>query len=230
MLEIIGLSVEDAITIESLGGERIELIQAFSEGGLTPSYGTVKEVAQKVKIPVNVMVRPHSRSFNYSKYDLDVMREDARIIKDLGANNLVIGILDQDGLPDIKAMEYVLSSTDAKITFHRAFDECSDLLKALEILKSYDRVDTILTSGGPGKAQDNIEILKAVIENRGHINILVGSGVSNSNLEGLFSQLKNPNFHVGTAVRNGNYDDEINRDELSNTVSKYRSLNMHKLL
>lgn len=220
MLEIIAVTLEEAIQIEKWGGTQIELISGFAEGGLTPSYGLIERVMKNVKYPVNVMLRPHSRSFHYSSYDLDVMGEDAKIMESIGVKSVVVGILDQNGYPDIKAIEGILKGTNLQITFHRAFDETRDLFKSLEVLKSYERVKTILTSGGKGKAVDNIAILKKIIENRGSIEILLGSGVSYENIGILYHELKNPNFHVGTAVRQNHFNNEIDKEEVIKIIRK----------
>ncbi|HWQ07459.1 MAG TPA: copper homeostasis protein CutC, partial [Holophaga sp.] len=75
MLEVIALTPDEARLAESAGADRIELITAFGEGGLTPGIGLVKRTVAAVRIPVNVMVRPHSRSFRYSPEDLAAMQE-----------------------------------------------------------------------------------------------------------------------------------------------------------
>nr|SUY20301.1 copper homeostasis protein [Clostridioides difficile] len=62
MLEIIGMSVEDAKIIEDVVADRIELVSALTEGGLTPSFGLIESVVNSVKIPVNVMIRHHAKS------------------------------------------------------------------------------------------------------------------------------------------------------------------------
>lgn len=224
MLEIIAVTLEEVILIEKLGATQIELISGFAEGGLTPSYGIIEKALKGVNIPINVMLRPHSRSFTYSTYDLDVMQVDAMIMNNLGVKNIVVGVLDENGLPDLKALDYILKGTDLTITFHRAFDSSSDLLKSLEILKGYDRVKTILTSGGEGKAPDNLNMLKRIIENRGHINILVGSGVNIENMEDINKQLNNENYHIGTAVRNNHFNNKIFEDHLLNAVKTYNNL------
>lgn len=226
MLEIIALTLDEAIEIENLGGTQIELISGFAEGGLTPSCGLIEKVIKSVTFPVNVMLRPHSRSFHYSQYDLDVMKEDAKIMDKIGVKNVVLGILDEDGLPDLKSLEYVLRDTNLTMTYHRAFDESSNLLKSLEILKSFDRVKIILTSGGNGKAIDNLDILKRIIENSGSIEILVGSGVNVENMDILHDQLDISNFHVGTAVRGNYYNNKIYEEELLETVKKYKEINV----
>lgn len=224
MLEIIGVTLEEVIQIEKLGATQIELISGFAEGGLTPSYGLIEKSIKSSNIPVNVMLRPHSRSFTYSQYDLDVMQADAKIMYGLGVENVVVGVLDENGLPDLKALDYILEGTDLTITFHRAFDSSSDLLKSLEILKKYKRVKTILTSGGQGKAGDNLNILKKIIENRAHINILVGSGVNLENIEDINNELNNDNYHIGTAVRNNHFNNEICEEQLICAVKIYNGL------
>ncbi len=224
MLEIIAVTLEEVILIEKFGATQIELISGFAEGGLTPSYGIIEKSLKNAKIPINVMLRPHSRSFTYSKYDLDIMHADALIMYALGVKNIVVGILNESGLPDLKALDSILEGTDLTITFHRAFDSSSDILKSLEILKGYKRVKTILTSGGVGKAPDNLDMLKQVIANRGEINILIGSGVNLENMNDIQNILKNPNYHIGTAVRNNHFNNEISETQMLKAVGIYNQL------
>ena len=52
MLEVIGMNVEDCIAIEQAGANRIELVSALSEGGLTPSVGMIEQCFEAVSIPI----------------------------------------------------------------------------------------------------------------------------------------------------------------------------------
>lgn len=92
-LEIIATCIDDALTAEANGADRLELITAITEGGLTPGIGLVEQVAKSVSIPVFVMVRPHSRSFNYSKDDILTMAAEIRQIAASGASGVVLGAL-----------------------------------------------------------------------------------------------------------------------------------------
>lgn len=231
MLEIIAETIEDARIIEK-GGERIELVSSLSEGGLTPSYGMVKSVLLEVSIPVNVMIRPHSKSFNYSKEDIKVMKEDARIFQELGVKQVVLGMLDNEGLPDVAAMDEVLKDTTFNVTFHRAIDESSDVMKSLEILEDYNRVTHILTSGGPGKAMDNLEVLKEMVKTSKRLTIIAASGLSHGNLRAIENELEfekesidgelSFDFHVGTAVRGGSVKSPVKIEEVKSLVDIYR--------
>lgn len=232
MLEIIAETIEDARIIEKGGGERIELVSALSEGGLTPSFGMVKSILSEVSIPVNVMIRPHSKSFNYSKEDIKVMKEDARIFQEIGVKHVVLGMLDNEGLPDLTAMDEVLEDTTFNVTYHRAIDESSDVMKSLEKLEGYDRVTHILTSGGPGKAMDNLEVLKDMVKVSKRLTIIAASGLSHENLRAIENELefeKNRmdgegsfDLHVGTAVRGGSVKSPVNPSEVKSLVDIYR--------
>lgn len=223
MIEVIAESVGDALAIEAGGGQRIELVQSLAEGGLTPSVGLVAEVLSRVSIPVNVMLRPHARSFHYSREDIAVMQRDALAFQALGVRQVVLGILDEEGLPDLFAMEEVLQGTDLSVTFHRALDASSDLLKALERLADNPRVTHVLTSGGPGRAEENVAMLQAMVRRAGaSMTLIVGSGVSHVNLEALHQEVAwngeesgrilPVDFHVGTGVRKGCVDRPVQEE------------------
>ena len=192
MLEIIGMSVEDAKAIEYCGANRIELVSALTEGGLTPSFSMIEKVVNSVDIPVNVMIRNHARSFRYSEYDLEVMQKDIEIIKSLGANGVVLGLLD-----DNKKIDKVGSDID--VTFHKAIDE-TNVLESVNVLNRYDKITNILTAGGINNISDNTNNIKAMIENS-KANILLGGGLNFDNVKRIKELTQATDFHFGTAVR-----------------------------
>lgn len=51
-IEAIVLNEEDAKITEAYGANRLELVSAINAGGLTPSYGTIKQVVKSVQIPI----------------------------------------------------------------------------------------------------------------------------------------------------------------------------------
>lgn len=97
ILEVIAVDAADAQAAEQGGADRIELVSAMTEGGLTPSYGLIEQVVSKVSIPVYVMIRPHNRSFCYSADDLQVMTRDIHVARELGCAGIVIGALTHEG-------------------------------------------------------------------------------------------------------------------------------------
>lgn len=205
ILECIVENEKDAIQAEQLGINRLELVSAMSEGGLTPSYGTVKRVMEFVKIPVQVMLRPHSYSFEYNEFDWMSMKEDLQAFSDIGVKGIVFGCL-KNGEIDQCLLEKVIKEVpEFDITFHRAFDELNDQENGLEVLCQYSQhVGRILTSGGEASAyegKDKLQELIRIAEASSGPQILVGSGLNTGNIKELHSVLHAKEYHFGSGVR-----------------------------
>lgn len=220
MLEIIATTVEDAKRIEASGANRIELVSAFAEGGLTPSYGLIKKVVESVKIPVNVMIRPHARSFVYTNDELNVMREDIWIAKHLKSNGVVFGVLNKNNAICENSLYKLLEMCeDMDVTFHRAIDELADPVDGIKVLAKYSQINTVLTSGGKGDIMDNLSVIKQMIANAGATRVLVGGGLNLKNIEQIIAETKAPEYHFGTAIREKKSSfGEINEEKLASLV------------
>lgn len=218
MLEIIGMSVEDAKAIEYCGANRIELVSALTEGGLTPSFSMIEKVINSVNIPVNVMIRNHAKSFRYSGYDLEVMQKDIEIVKSLGANGVVLGLLDDNKKIDTDGLEKLLEAvSDIDVTFHKAIDE-TNVLESVNVLNKYDKITNILTAGGVKSILENTNDIKSMIKNS-KANILLGGGLNFDNIENIKKLTHATDFHFGTAVRiNKSPFGEIDTNKLSQLV------------
>lgn len=200
MLEIIGMSVEDAKAIEYCGANRIELVSALTEGGLTPSFAMIEKVVNSVNIPVNVMIRNHAKSFKYSEHDLEVMQKDIEIVESLGVNGIVLGLLDDARKIDKIGLEKLLDVvSNIDITFHKAIDE-TNVLESVNTLNKYDKITNILTAGGVKSISDNINDIKLMIE-RSKANILLGGELNFGNIKRIKELTQATDFHFGTAVR-----------------------------
>ena len=84
------------------GARRVELCGSLLEGGVTPSAGLIATVRQKISIGLHVMIRPRAGDFCYTADEIDVMRRDVLMAKQLGADGVVFGILDLDANVDIE--------------------------------------------------------------------------------------------------------------------------------
>lgn len=181
LLEVIATTVSDARAAERGGADRLELITAMGEGGLTPSIGLIESVVDAVGIPVNVIVRPHSRSFVYDADDYAIMLRDVRAIAKTGANAIVAGMLRANGDIDTDGLARVVEAADGlPFTFHRAFDETRDLLAAFDTLLRIEAVTNVLTSGGrPSVLEGEATIARLVERAAGtRCAVLAGAGLT----------------------------------------------------
>ncbi len=182
-LEVCCYSVDCALTAEQAGADRVELCASQADGGVTPSYGTLKLAREQVTIPVHPIVRPRGGDFCYSQSEFSILKSDVACIRDLGFPGVVVGILDEEGHIDMPKMWEVMALCgNMAVTFHRAFDMCLNPKVALEQLTQLG-VARILTSGQQQNAEVGLSMLRELNElSRGPI-IMAGAGVRLTNLQ-----------------------------------------------
>ncbi|AFT84289.1 copper homeostasis protein [Paraburkholderia phenoliruptrix BR3459a] len=206
LLEVIATTVADARLAAQAGADRLELITAMGEGGLTPSLGLIEAVVETVSIPVNVIVRPHSRSFVYDADDHAVMLRDVRAVKAAGANGVVIGMLNARGEIDREQLARAIDAADGlAITFHRAFDEVRDQRRALDVLLGFDAVTNVLTSGGKPSVLDAEATIRDLVREASgsHCTVLAGAGLTVDAVAGFVNRTQVQAVHFGSGVRVG---------------------------
>jgi copper homeostasis protein len=205
-LEIIATNATDARAAEEGGADRIELVCAMGEGGLTPSVGVVERVCACMSIPVYAMIRPHSRSFRYDADDALAMSRDIRAAREAGAAGVVLGALTKSGEVDVETTSALADEAlrlGLGITFHRAIDESADVFRAAEGVARIPGVVRILTSGGmrtAPEAADALKRLNSFAEARG-VGVMAGSGMTPDNLGAFVRATGITEIHVGSAVR-----------------------------
>lgn len=158
-------NIKDAMRAVDLGANRIEYCSKLSEEGLTPNIKDVKYLLKNINIPLRIMIRPHSKSFNYSETDISVMLSDISTFKKIDIDGIVIGCLNKDDEIDLKKINLLIEKArPLKVIFHKAIDITSDPLKSLKNLIKYSNINGVLTSGGFKKAEDGIKLLKKMLD------------------------------------------------------------------
>ena len=197
LLEVCANSVLSAIEAEIGGANRIELCAGINEGGTTPSFGEIKTARKHLNTPIHVIIRPRGGDFMYSFLELEIIKQDIMTCKNLGIDGVVFGLLHSNGSVDkVMNNELIELSYPMKTTFHRAFDMCSDPIKALNDIIELG-FDNILTSGMQNKAIDGVELIKQlIIASNNRINIMPGSGINEDNIKEIALKTGAVNFHV----------------------------------
>ena len=201
--EIVVYNIESALKAQEGGADRIELCDNPSEGGTTPSYGTIEAVRQNVNLDVYVMIRPRGGDFHYSNYEFHCMKRDISQCQKISVDGVVFGILNPDGTLDKKrCKELIVKARPLKVTCHRAFDMTRDPFEALEdcIEAGFDR---ILTAGQQAQALKGADLIGELIKKaNGRIAIMPGSGVNENTVQEILAKSKATEIHFSaTAFR-----------------------------
>ena len=158
-------NIKDAMRAVDLGANRIEYCSKLNEEGLTPNVEDVKYLLKNINIPIRVMIRPHSKSFNYSETDISVMLSDISTFKKIDIDGIVIGCLNKDDEIDLNKINlFTENARPLKVIFHKAIDITSDPLKSLKNLIKYSNINGVLKSGGFKKAEDGVKLLKKMLD------------------------------------------------------------------
>lgn len=199
LLEICCADLESVIVANEAGADRIELCTALSVGGLTPSYGMIAEAVEMSHIPVNVLIRPREGDFVYTKADVRCMLADVEACARAGASGVVIGGLKRDCTIDgATCCELVSRAKESglTVTFHRAFDLCSNPSEAIEAIIDMG-CDRILTSGQQPSASEGADLLRKLVEQADdRIIIMPGAGVNSRVIADLAARTQAKEFHA----------------------------------
>ncbi len=183
MLEICIDGVASAEAAAEGGADRVELCANLPEGGTTPSAGMIRAVRSAFKKTIMVMIRPRGYDFLYSVREVEVMLEDIRVVRDLGADGVAFGCLTAEGRICSRTCERLMAASQGlDVTFHRAFDMTRDLFEAMEDIVRLG-IRRILTSGGEPDVPSGLPAISALVHGAGEkVVIMPGGGVTEANL------------------------------------------------
>ncbi len=195
-------SYQETIAAVAAGATRIELCENLSCGGTTPSYGTIKQVTEKLDVPVMVMIRPRGGDFCYTEEEYEIMKYDIQICRQLNVTGVVFGLLNQDYTIDVeRTARLVELAQPLQVTFHKAIDETNDLLLAVSQLKAIG-VNRILTSGGEATAIEGSKVLTEMIKiTDNQLKIIVAGKVTWENFEEIRKLIPSTDYHGRRLVK-----------------------------
>lgn len=203
LLEVIACSVVDAVEAERGGAGRLEIVRALDRGGLTPPSSLVREIRERTRLPVRVMIRELDGYEGGGPDDLERIIALARQIAALRADGLVVAFL-RGAEIDGEAMDAVTRAVPGvPITFHHAFDELPDPAAAFRALDRWPQIDRVLTAGGSGDWTARGARLGEYAKAAGPRMVLPGGGVDAEALRVLARTPGIREAHVGRAARTG---------------------------
>jgi copper homeostasis protein len=197
-IEVCVDSVASALAAERGGAMRVELCSSLIDGGVTPSTGLIELVRTKISLALHVIIRPRGGDFFYTPDEFEIMRKDILAAKELGADGVVLGILDMEGNVDIERTSQLVDlAHPLNVTFHRAIDMSADLLRAVEDIYQTG-ANRLLTSGGERTGLEGIQKISQIVKVAGgRIAVMACGGINHENAVSIVAQTGVKEIHVG---------------------------------
>ncbi|MEU8977782.1 copper homeostasis protein CutC [Streptomyces sp. NPDC048309] len=213
VLEVIALGVEDAVAAEAGGADRLELVTDMAADGLTPPVETFAGIRAAVDISLRVMLR---LADGFAAGDADGLVRVAGEMRTAGADEFVLGFLDEHGGPDLAVVERIVAELDGcRWTFHRAIDRAADRDALRKQLADLPGLDAYLTAGSSAGVDDGLAVLVAEAARRGEPGyeprIMVGGGLRLDHVPRLRAAGIDA-FHIGGAARPGGWTAPVSAD------------------
>ena len=210
LLEISVDGLEKALAAERGGADRLELCADLSVGGLTPLRELLRAVREKVHIPVYSMIRPRAGNFVYSDAEFTEMERSIATAIESGMDGVVLGVLKKNRRIDMpRTRRLVDLARPLPVTFHRAFDEVSDFMRALEAVIQTGTARILTSAGTKTALQGAAKLSELVAAARDRVSgvgspvqpdriiIIPGAGITYSNIAEVAEKTGATEFHAG---------------------------------
>lgn len=212
-LEVCADSVESALAAQQGGAGRIELCRELEIDGTTPSFAEIDEARRLLNIKIFVLIRPRGGDFVYNDAEFAQMQEEVHYCGQAGCHGVVIGMLTDAGAIDTDRCATLIAIAreyNMQVTFHRAFDHCSNLPESLELLVQMG-CERVLTSGGQPTAMEGAEMLRHLVVQAGErIIVMPGGGLTPENVPELIKK-------TGAKEIHGSFRSSASGDAISRT-------------
>jgi len=204
ILEVCVDSFKSLLIAKEAGANRIELCSALNIGGLTPSFGLMKQAREVEDIEIFAMIRTRSGDFLYDESEFETMKKDVELAKKMEFHGIVTGILLENGKIDLERMKEIVElANPLKVVLHRAFDDADEPEKDIPALIDMG-ILRILTSGQRKNALEGASFIADIQREYGDkITIMPGAGINAKNIEEIHNIVKCQHYHMSGKVNLG---------------------------
>ncbi|WP_394433016.1 copper homeostasis protein CutC [Streptomyces sp. SGAir0957] len=216
VLEVIALDAQDATAAQAGGADRLELVTDMAADGLTPSVETFAAIRAAVDIRLRVMLRLADGFSAGGSARVAELVAAARALRAEGADEFVLGFLDETGGADLAAVETIVAELDGcRWTFHRAIDRAAERDALRKQLAFLPGLDTYLTAGSAEGVDAGLDVLVAEAGRAGEPGyeqqLLVGGGLRLDHVAELRAAGVSA-FHIGGASRPAGWNGPVSAD------------------
>ena len=135
-----------------------------------------------------VMVRHHNNGFVHTSEEVELFCEEIKDCLEMGVKGLVFGGITEGKEIDEGMMKRVVKEVNTSkvdVTFHKAFDQVNNVVKAYDQLSELG-INRVLTQGGQKPILENTDALKQIIEKSKTAHktkVLLGGGITFDNIK-----------------------------------------------
>ena len=190
-------NLDNAVKAFNKGANRIEFCSNLNEDGLTPNFNDLKELKSLVSIPIRVMIRPHSKSFEYNDNDIAKMTESIQFCKNENFDGVVLGCLNEHNEIDIEKINYLAQiAKPLNVIVHKAIDLTNSPIESLKNLFELNIINGVLTSGGCQTAELGMSILKNMVDiSPKNFEIISAGKITDQNINFLHEKIQGQYYH-----------------------------------
>ncbi len=200
-LEVRVLHAHDAGPAEAGGADRLEVVGALDDGGMSPEPRVIAEIRRRTTLPVRPIVRLRE-GFSTDGGEATRLKGLVASYLDAGADGLTLGFLNGLGEVDRGVLGTLLDDTLCPWTFHRAVDACLDTDKAWAVLLTLPRLDAVRTAGSARDLEHGLDdLLRRSRANPQVAKLVVADGELHPDQVPWLVRAGVRQFHVAAQVR-----------------------------
>ena len=190
-------NLDNAVKAFKKGADRIEFCTNLNEDGLTPNFNDLKQIKSLVSVPIRVMIRPHSKSFEYDDNDIAKMKGSIHFCKKENFDGVVLGCLNEHNELDIEKINYLAQiAKPLNVIVHKAIDLTNSPIESLKNLFELNIINGVLTSGGCQTAELGISFLKKMVDiSPKDFEIISAGKITDENINFLHKKIQGQYYH-----------------------------------
>ena len=190
-------NLDNAVKAFNKGANRIEFCSNLNEDGLTPNFNDLKQIKSLVSVPIRVMIRPHSKSFEYNDNDIAKMTGSIQFCKKENFDGVVLGCLNEHNELDIEKINYLAQiAKPLNVIVHKAIDLTNSPIESLKNLFELNIINGVLTSGGCQTAELGMSILKNMVDiSPKDFEIISAGKITDENINFLHEKIQGQYYH-----------------------------------
>ena len=190
-------NLDNAVKALKKGADRIEFCSNLNEDGLTPNFNDLKQIKSLVSVPIRIMIRPHSKSFEYNDNDIAKMTECIHLCKKENFDGVVLGCLNEHNELDIEKINYLAQiAKPLNVIVHKAIDLTNSPIESLKNLFELNIINGVLSSGGCQTAELGMSILKNMVDiSPKDFEIISAGKITDQNINFLHEKIQGQYYH-----------------------------------